>query len=189
MPQSKKYGGWRKAARCALRQAGLLLLIGQLACAWNPEFRQGGYAGGNERRLTANTRGERFGEMTPETLERFKAEIRTYWQSPYLWGGNAPSGIDCSGLVGRIYQRAAAVDLPRTTRELYEIGMSVEDQPLHFADLVFFSFDGSRQPDHVGLYVARGYFIHASVKSGVTLSLITEQPYLNRFVGARRLLH
>ena len=162
--------------------------MGQLACAWNPGFRQGVYPGEDVERLAANTRGERFGEMTPETLERFKAEIRTYWQSPYLWGGNAPSDIDCSGLVGRIYQRAAAIDLPRTTLELYEIGMSVQDQPLQFADLVFFSFSGSRQPDHVGLYVARGYFLHASVQNGVTLSLLTHQPYLNRFMGARRLL-
>ncbi|HOZ20129.1 MAG TPA: C40 family peptidase [bacterium] len=175
-------------AQSALRLAGLLLLTMQIACAWNPEFRQGGYPGGDEQRLTANTRGERFGEMTPETLERFKAEIRTYWQSPYLWGGNAPSGIDCSGLVGRIYKKAAAIDLPRTTRELYELGMNVEDQPLQFADLVFFNFGSSRQPDHVGLYVSRGYFIHASVKNGVTLSLITERPYLNSFMGARRLL-
>ncbi len=188
MPQSGKSGGWWKAARSALHRTALLLLMGQLACAWNPGFRQGVYPGEDVERLAANTRGERFGEMTPETLERFKAEIRTYWQSPYLWGGNAPSGIDCSGLVGRIYQRAAAIDLPRTTLELYEIGMSVQDQPLQFADLVFFNFGSSRQPDHVGLYVSRGYFIHASVKNGVTLSLITERPYLNSFMGARRLL-
>ena len=69
--------------------------MGQLACAWNPGFRQGVYPGEDVERLAANTRGERFGEMTPETLERFKAEIRTYWQSHYLLGGNAPSGIKC----------------------------------------------------------------------------------------------
>ncbi|HOT95980.1 MAG TPA: C40 family peptidase [bacterium] len=165
----------------------LLLLVLVSGCAWNPDFRRPVQAGQEE--LTAeNTRGERFGAMTPELQERFKAEIRSYWESPYLWGGNAPSGIDCSGLVGQIYKRAAAIDLPRTTLKLFALGMSVENQPLQFADLVFFKLGHASQPDHVGFYVARGYFIHASVTRGVTLSLITDTPYRESYAGARRLL-
>lgn len=165
----------------------LLLLLLASGCAWNPGFRRPMQEGG-QALAAENTRGERFGEMTPELQEQFKAEIRSYWKSPYLWGGNAPSGIDCSGLVGQIYKRAAAIDLPRTTLDLFAQGLRVEDQPLQFADLVFFRLGSASQPDHVGFYVARGYFIHASVTSGVTLSLITASPYRESYAGARRLL-
>ena len=172
----------------SIRLIALFFLVRNLACAWNPYLYERTGTGYDRSQLEENTQGEQFGEMTPETLERFKAVIRTYWQSPYLWGGNAPSGIDCSGLIGQIYRNAAAITLPRTTLELYSTGLPVKNQPLQFADLVFFSLGRSRQPDHVGFYVARGYFIHASVKSGVTLSLITDPLYRESFVGARRLM-
>lgn len=165
----------------------LLLLLSASGCAWNPGFRRPVQAGGQEL-AAENTRGERFGEMTAELQERFKTEIRNYWKSPYLWGGNAPSGIDCSGLVGQIYKRAAAIELPRTTLDLFACGLMVENQPLQFADLVFFQLGSASHPDHVGFYVARGYFIHASVTGGVTLSLITASPYRESYAGARRLL-
>jgi hypothetical protein len=167
---------------------GLFLAMVGLACAWNPEYRGQPDAEYDALSLQEYASGEQFGEMTAETQERFKAEIRSYWQSPYLWGGNAPSGVDCSGLIGQIYRNAAAIELPRTTLGLFASGMPVEDKPLQFGDLVFFSLGPSRQPDHVGFYVARGFFIHASVSSGVTLSLITDQPYRNSYRGARRLL-
>ncbi len=167
---------------------GLFCLIVEFACAWNPDLHRGAAPWRYDRNLAANTRGDRFGAMTPEILERFKAEIRAYWQTPYLWGGNASSGIDCSGLVGQIYRNAAAIELPRTTLELFASGMPVENQPLQFADLVFFRLNRSRQLDHVGFYVARGFFVHASVRYGVSLSLITDQPYRDGYAGARRLL-
>jgi hypothetical protein len=188
VPHSKWMASKFGVGKRSIVPIGLFCLIIELACAWHPELQQDGAAGRNDRALAANTSGEHYGEMTPETLERFKAEIRAYWQTPYLWGGNAPSGVDCSGLVDQIYKNAAAIELPRTTIELFSSGMTVQDQPLQFADLVFFRISRSRQPDHVGFYVARGFFIHASVRSGVSLSLISEKPYCDSYAGARRFL-
>lgn len=183
MPERGKLG----RCECTARLCVLLGLLCTLSCAWNPELHQGRWIG-EDGELVARTRGEHFGKMTPETQERFKAEIRGFWQAPYLWGGNAASGVDCSGLVGQIYRKAAAIELPRTAAELFSTGMPVENQPLQFADLVFFRLSSDRQIDHVGLYVARGYFIHASVRQGVSLSLITEKPFRESYAGARRFL-
>lgn len=181
MPERGKSGRRERTARLCV----VLSLLGTLSCAWNSELSRSRRIGA-EGELVAHTRGEHFGKMTPETQERFKAEIRVFWQAPYLWGGNAAAGVDCSGLVGQIYRNAAAIELPRTVAELFSTGMPVENQPLQFADLVFFRLSSDRQIDHVGLYVARGYFIHASVRQGVSLSLITGKPFRESYAGARR---
>jgi len=122
-------------------------------------------------------------------VARFKEEIRLLWQAPYRWGGNSQQGIDCSGLIVKIYRDAAEMNLPRTTRELFTIGTDIQSHPLQFADLVFFGLKQHSEPDHVGLYVAHGYFVHASVRAGVKLSKIFDPPYQTHFWGARRIFN
>ncbi len=121
-------------------------------------------------------------------LERFKAEIRRFWQAPYVWGGASPQGTDCSGLVYIIYQRAAEVDIPRQTADLFDQGLPVPAELLRFTDLVFFNNGRGRLPTHVGLYIENGFFIHASVSSGVTLSCLSDPPFSENYIGARRFL-
>ncbi|NLP12044.1 C40 family peptidase [bacterium] len=126
--------------------------------------------------------------LDPELVERFKAEIRRFWQAPYVWGGASPQGTDCSGLVYSLYRRAADQTIPRLTTDMYTEGLPVNWKNLHFADLVFFSMGAGRTPRHVGLYIDRGFFIHASVSNGVTLSHISDSPYMETYLGARRYL-
>jgi len=126
--------------------------------------------------------------LDPELVERFKAEIRRFWQAPYVWGGASPQGTDCSGLVHSLYLRAADETIPRHTTDLYAAGLPVNWKNLRFADLVFFSMGAGRTPRHVGLYIDRGFFIHASVSNGVTLSHFSDPPYMETYLGARRYL-
>jgi len=166
-----------------------LLLFTVTGCAWRPDprFRSSPY---EPAATPARFSGEQYGAMDAAVAERFKEQIRLLWQAPYQWGGNSHQGIDCSGLIVKIYREAADVDLPRTTRELYHSGAEVDDaDPLQFADLVFFSLRQRGTPDHVGLYVAHGYFIHASASAGVRLSKIYDQPFNTHFIGARRLFN
>ena len=81
-------------------------------------------------------------------------EARKHLGTPYVYGGAAPGGFDCSGLVQYCY-KVAGVTLPRTTSEQINTGTSVSQASLQVGDLVFPS------SGHVGLYTGNGKFIHA----------------------------
>ncbi len=125
----------------------------------------------------------------PDLLEKFKPEIQRFFGAPYVWGGASPKGTDCSGLVASIYKRARDKELPHSTKKLFQMGRRVHISNLEFGDLVFFNFKNrrSREPDHVGLYIAEDYFLHASVSKGVTLANLRKSPYRDIFIGARRI--
>ena len=78
--------------------------------------------------------------------------------TPYRYGGQSPSGFDCSGLVHYSYYHAG-VSVPRTTQALWHAATPVRRSQLRVGDLLFFSIDGKMS--HVGLYVGNGRFVHA----------------------------
>ncbi|MGE0310842.1 MAG: C40 family peptidase [Lautropia sp.] len=108
---------------------------------------------------------------------------------PYQWGGNDPEeGLDCSGLVVHVYEEAAGIRLPRTSRQISARGRRVARTTLREADLVFFTTTRQRF-SHVGIYVGDGRFVHApSTGSTVRLDSVSNAWWARRFAGARRLL-
>jgi cell wall-associated NlpC family hydrolase len=123
-----------------------------------------------------------------DRFQRFKKELQTFYEAPYVWGGASSAGTDCSGFIRTVYRRAADMDLPHSVKKLYQMGNPIRIRDLQFADLVFFSFKMGRTPDHVGLYIGGLYFMHASSSRGVTLSRLSSTPYTESYVGSRRLL-
>ncbi|KXU91396.1 hydrolase Nlp/P60 [Paraburkholderia monticola] len=107
---------------------------------------------------------------------------------PYRWGGNTPdSGFDCSGLVRYVVQRAASVDLPRTTAEMSGRGESIEPDEIAPGDLIFFNTTG-RPHSHVGIYVGKLRFVNAPSTGGtVRLDYLTNPYWAKRFDGIRRM--
>ncbi len=77
---------------------------------------------------------------------------------PYRYGGQAPTGFDCSGLVHYAYLHAGK-PVPRTTTQLWQYTDSVSRSDLRRGDLVFFAIDGKMQ--HVGMYIGNEQFVHA----------------------------
>jgi cell wall-associated NlpC family hydrolase len=110
--------------------------------------------------------------------------------TPYRYGGTQPeTGFDCSGLIGFVFNEAAGLKLPRTTRELIDIDAKpIDREDLQAGDLIYFNSRGGRV-SHIGIYVGEGRFVHAPSTGGLVRIDKLDTPYWNKFyVGAKRVL-
>jgi peptidoglycan DL-endopeptidase CwlO len=76
---------------------------------------------------------------------------------PYSWGGAAPGGFDCSGLVMWAFQQAG-IPLPHSSQALAHGGQPVSLSDLQPGDVLTFYSDAS----HAGLYIGDGLMVHSS---------------------------
>ncbi len=77
--------------------------------------------------------------------------------SAYVWGGAAPGGFDCSGLVMWAFQQAG-ISLPHSSQAMAHGGQPVSLSDLQPGDVLTFYSDAS----HAGLYIGDGMMIHSS---------------------------
>lgn len=110
---------------------------------------------------------------------------KRFMGTPYVWGGSAPGGFDCSGFITYVYRNAVGVSLPRTVASIYQTGTRVSSpQP---GDIVFFE---TYKPgaSHAGIYLGNGQFLNASSSQGVTISSMSNSYWSKRYLGAKRYL-
>ncbi|MGO4416647.1 MULTISPECIES: NlpC/P60 family protein [Cupriavidus] len=165
-----------RTAALAVSAAALLLA----ACAGGPPPRQG----------SSVPRAPGKPMIDPSAgLEEISIQAMSLVGTPYRYGGNTPdSGFDCSGLVRYVVQRAANVNLPRTTEQMGQRGSSLDRSQVASGDLVFFNTTG-RANSHVGIYVGQNRFVHAPATGGtVRLEDMGKSYWASRYNGARRVV-
>ncbi|MBP5987978.1 MAG: C40 family peptidase [Azonexus sp.] len=107
----------------------------------------------------------------------------------YRWGGNdEDSGLDCSGFVRLVFKDSIGTSLPRTAREMSEVGEKIDSQQLKPGDLVFFN-TMRRTFSHVGIYLGDNHFLHAPrAGAEVRVENMDSSYWMSRYNGARRIL-
>ncbi|MGV3631056.1 MAG: NlpC/P60 family protein [Bacteroidota bacterium] len=91
------------------------------------------------------------------TLKEFAL---TYLNTPYLWGGKSPFGIDCSGFSQTVF-RYCEKNIPRDAYQQCDLGIEVLFEDRQEGDLAFFNNDKGKIT-HVGIVLEDGKIIHAS---------------------------
>jgi len=108
---------------------------------------------------------------------------------PYRWGGSSSDyGFDCSGLSMTAYH-LNGLNLPRSSKEQYRVGVPVKRSQLLRGDLVFFAISKGRKVSHVGIYAGDDTFIHApGRRKRIRIDSLSNRYFKSRYVGARTYL-
>lgn len=121
----------------------------------------------------------------PPQSHALLAEAKQWIGTPYKYGGEDKNGVDCSGLVLKVYKSALDIKLPRNSAEQSSYCSPLGKDKLMPGDLLFFATSGSRSKvSHVGIYVGDGKMIHSSASKGVIVSSISDDYYKRTFAGA-----
>ncbi len=121
--------------------------------------------------------------------QRLRRIVDKYIGMPYKWGGTTRSGMDCSAFTRAAFRETCGIELPRTSKQMYQLGRFLPNrQELRPGDLVFFkdTFAGAGI-SHVGVYLGDGEFAHASSSKGVTITPLNNPYFTKRYAGGRRI--
>ena len=99
-----------------------------------------------------------------------------FLNTPYLWGGRTPFGIDCSGFTQIVY-RLQGINIPRDAYQQAEVGNTLSFiEETEEGDLAFFD-DSEGKITHVGIIMNNNNIIHASGK--VRIDKLDQQGIFN----------
>lgn len=109
--------------------------------------------------------------------------------TPYRFGGNTRRGVDCSGFVVILYREVYRKQMAASSADMLKYNCrKLKRSALREGDLVFFRTDHGRRkiPNHVGVYLKNGKFVHASSSRGVMVSSLSEPYYLRSWIAGGR---
>ncbi len=132
-----------------------------------------------EEQLAFNGESKSLGEVWP--FDRLKLIALKYLNTPYLWGGKTPYGIDCSGFTQMVY-KVAGYRLERDSAQQCNQGNKVttlaDAVP---GDLCFFGT--KTKTDHVGILLENKRIIHGS--GFVRIDDIEDEGIINKDNGMK----
>lgn len=102
---------------------------------------------------------------------------KQFLNTPYLWGGKNPLGIDCSGFVQVVF-KVLGIKLSRDASQQVETGEAINFMSeVKAGDLAFFDNEEGKIV-HVGIVLNQNEIIHASGK--VRIDKLDQQGIFNR---------
>ncbi|ARI79116.1 C40 family peptidase [Halobacillus mangrovi] len=112
-----------------------------------------------------------------------------YSGSPYVYGGESPSGFDCSGFTQYVFGKVG-IDLNRSSSGQWSNGHRVSRSELQKGDLLFFNYYDGGAIGHVGIYIGNNKMISAeNPRDDITVASVAPDRYWGeRMVGARRVI-
>lgn len=129
-------------------------------------------------------------EIIPELIaetssQQIEEMAKTKLGKTYKWGGNGPYAYDCSGFTKEVFE-LNGINIPRVSKDQAKVGLKISKKNLQKGDLVFFDDKESSVVSHVGIYLGKGKFIHASrFHKKIVISPLRE--YRRFFKWGRRL--
>ena len=129
-------------------------------------------------------------EIAPELIDETSSKqiekmAKSKLGKRYKWGGNGPYAYDCSGFTKEVFE-LNGINIPRVSKDQAEVGLKISKNNLKKGDLVFFDDKDSSVVSHVGIYLGKGKFIHASrFHKKIVISPLRE--YRRFFKWGRRL--
>ena len=118
-------------------------------------------------------------DITSVNNPRLYQSIGEWLGTPYKYSGESKKGIDCSGLVNKLYKECYDKELLGCTKDLYKNSERIKLSELQEGDLVFFKIKKKRI-SHVGIYLGQNRFVHSSLQNGVIVSNL-EDPYYKKY--------
>lgn len=164
----------------------LLVLLLLTGCSRRPQPQTYRTPAKQYKPSPVNTSNTSTNEATSSRLDRLYRQYKDWKGTPYKYGGLSQDGVDCSGFVHQTYRTLFKITLPRSTKDQVRQGQRVYINQLSAGDLVFFKTGLNVR--HVGIYLEKGKFAHASSSKGVMISSMYTGYWKENYWQARRLL-
>ncbi len=120
-----------------------------------------------------------------ENLTLYKT-VENWLLTPYCYAGRGKDGIDCSDFTAVLYDSAYGIKLQGGADFIFKKNIPLEKEDLREGDMVFFKIKNNTI-SHVGVYLTKNKFAHATVKAGVIISDLDEPYYRKYFYKGGRL--
>ena len=151
----------------------LLLSLSLIGCSSTPDIRLGMLA---KEKVSLNNSSAVKSKLYDQHNE---------WEGvEYEMGGLSKDGVDCSGFVYNTFRSKLGINIPRSTELQSTLGKNVSQKNLRAGDLVFFKT--ATKVRHVGIYIEKGKFLHASTSKGVMISKLNNIYWKSKFWKAQR---
>jgi murein DD-endopeptidase / murein LD-carboxypeptidase len=112
--------------------------------------------------------------------------INNWYGTPYKYGGCQKTGVDCSCFVNLVYDKVYHKKIARTASDMFKECDEINIEDAAQGDLLFFKIQG-KLISHVGIFVRKKLFVHASTSQGVIINSLDEAYYKKYFYCAGKL--